>query len=58
MNEYRIPLVWLEYGHIWVQAESETEAIEYALGPECPLPEGCYLEDSINLDTDAEIEIK
>lgn len=36
MSEYRIPLVWDVYGHVWVKADTEKEAIEIALGPECP----------------------
>ena len=47
---YRIPLVWQEYGHINVEAESVEEAIDYALGPECPLPEGSYVDDSVEVD--------
>jgi len=53
---YRIPLVWQMYGHITVEAESESEAIEYALGPECPLPEGNYVDDSVQVDDLTEIE--
>ena len=47
---YRIPLVWQEYGHVDVEAESQEAAIEYALGPECPLPVGSYIDDSIEVD--------
>ena len=43
MGIYRVPLVWQMYGHMDVEAKSLYEAIEYALGPECPLPEGSYL---------------
>ena len=50
MNNYRIPLVWQMYGHINVEAESLDKAVEYALGPECPLPEGTYIDDSIQVD--------
>lgn len=42
MGIYRVPLVWQMYGHMDVEAKSLHEAIEYALGPECPLPEGSY----------------
>jgi len=58
MNEYRIPLIWQEYGHVRVEANSEAEAIEKALGPNYPLPEGNYVDDSVQLDTDVEIEIR
>jgi hypothetical protein len=53
MKTYRIPLVWQVYGHINVDAESLKEAIEYALGPECPLPDGEYVDESIEVDYDA-----
>ena len=38
------------YGHVNVEAGSLAEAIEYALGPECPLPEGNYVDDSVQVD--------
>lgn len=47
---YRIPLVWQEYGHVDVEAASVKEAVAYALGPECPLPEGAYVDESIDVD--------
>lgn len=50
MKYYRIPLVWQMYGHIDVEAETLAEAIEYALGPECPLPEGNYVDESVQVD--------
>ena len=50
MNNYRIPLVWQMYGHINVEAASLDEAVEYALGPECPLPEGTYIDGSVQVD--------
>ena len=40
-------------GNIWPRlgkGDTEKEAIEIALGPECPLPEGNYVDDSIRLD--------
>lgn len=50
MPTFRIPLVWQMYGHADVDAETLEEAIEYALGPECPLPDGNYVDDSIQVD--------
>ena len=50
MSSFRIPLVWQMYGHVDVEAETLDEAIEYALGPECPLPEGSYVDDSVQMD--------
>lgn len=50
MKSFRIPLVWQMYGHVDVEAETLEEAIEYALGPECPLPEGSYVDESIQVD--------
>ena len=46
MGIYRVPLVWQMYGHMDVEAKSLHEAIEYALGPECPLPEGSYVDEN------------
>ena len=40
MSEYKIPLVWEEYGYAWIPTNSKKEAIEIVLGPDCPLPEG------------------
>ncbi len=57
MNIYRIPLVWSMYGHIDVEAESKEQAIDIALGPECPLPEGEYLDESVQVDRDLDIMI-
>lgn len=50
MPIFRIPLVWEMYGHADVDAETLEDAIEYALGPNCPLPEGTYVDDSIQVD--------
>lgn len=50
MPTYRIPLTWEEYGHVIVTASTQEEAIEYVLGPECPLPEGNYVDDSVRVD--------
>lgn len=47
MKSYRIPLAWKMCGHVDVEAETLDEAIEYALGPECPLTEGDYADDSV-----------
>ena len=51
-KQFRIPVVWQMYGHIDTEADTLEEAIEYALGPECPLPEGNYVDDSIAVDTE------
>lgn len=53
MKSYRIPLVWSMYGYAYVDAETLQEAIDYALGPECPLPEGNYLDESVSVDAEA-----
>lgn len=50
MKQYRIPLIWQMYGHVNVEAESLDEAVEYALGPECPLPDGSYVDASVQVD--------
>lgn len=36
--------------------ETKEAAIEYALGPECPLPPGDYVTDSVAVDEDIEVE--
>ena len=50
MKTYRIPLYWQMYGHCNIKANSLEEAIEIALGPETPLPDGSYVDDSIQVD--------
>ena len=57
VKTYRIPLVWQMFGHVEVDAKSKAEAIEYALGPCCQLPEGDYVNDSVEVDEDAGIEV-
>lgn len=58
MPQYRIPLVWSMYGHVWVEADSEEQAIQFALDSETPLPDGEYIDDSIEVDKDTDIEIQ
>ena len=48
--------LWQLYGHVHVTAETKEAAIEYALGPECPLPPGDYVTDSVAVDEDIEVE--
>ena len=43
MAEFSIPLVWEVYGHVRVTEDTKAQAVEYALGPECPLPDGNYV---------------
>ena len=52
MKSYRIPLVWSMYGYADVDAETLQEAIDYALVPECPLPDGNYLDESATVDAE------
>ena len=33
-----------------MEADSQEQAIEIALGPDCPLPEGEYVDDSVQVD--------
>jgi len=55
---YKVPLVWEMYGHVWVEADSEEEAVEIALGPDCPLPDdGEYVDSSVMVDDLVEIEV-
>ena len=50
MDTYRIPLVWQMYGHCYVEANSLEDAIKIALGPDTPLPDGFYVDDSVAVD--------
>ena len=56
MTTYRIHLIWSLYGHVDVEADSQEQAVEIALGPDCPLPEGEYVDDSVQVDDLFEIE--
>lgn len=43
---------------LWVEADSEEEAVEIALGPDCPLPDdGEYVDSSVMVDDLVEIEV-
>ena len=50
MKTYRVHLIWSLYGHVDVEAESAEKAVEVALGPDRPLPEGEYIDDSVQVD--------
>ncbi len=50
MDIYRIPLLWTMYGHCDIEANSLEDAIEIALGPDTPLPDGSYVDDSVAVD--------
>ncbi len=50
MKTYTIPVTWREYGHVSVEANTLQEAVDYVLGPECPLPSGTYEDDSLEVD--------
>ena len=50
MDTYRISLVWQMYGHCQIDANSLEEAIEIALEPDTPLPDGDYVDDSVAVD--------
>ena len=50
METYKIPLIWQMYGHCYIDASSLKNAIEIALGPDTPLPDGVYVDDSVAVD--------
>lgn len=50
MTTYRIYLIWSMYGHVDVEADSLEQAQEFALGPDCPLPDGEYVDESVQVD--------
>ncbi len=52
MNTYTIPCVWQMYGTMQIEAESLEQAKEIALNPNTKLPNGSYIEDSFELDSD------
>jgi hypothetical protein len=45
------------HGRVWVEANSESEAKEIALGQDCELPCGEYVDDSVMVDDTVEIEV-
>ena len=47
---YMIPVYWKMCGTVYVEASSEQEAFDYVLGPKCPLPDGDYVDDSLEID--------
>ena len=53
MGTYRIPIVWQMYGHCYIDANSLEDEIEIALGSSTPLPDGCYIDDSVAVDYEA-----
>ncbi len=50
MPSYRIHLIWSMYGHVDVEADTQEQAVEIALGPDCPLPDGEYVDESVQVD--------
>jgi hypothetical protein len=50
-----IPVVWQSYGKMRIVANTLEEAKEKAIN-EAPLPEGDYIEDSIELDEESVID--
>lgn len=50
VKAFLIPLYWEMYGRVEVQSESLEDAIKYVMGPKCSLPEGSYVDDSLNVD--------
>lgn len=52
---FLVPVLWQSWGTMKIEANSEKEAMEIALG-EAPLPEAHYIEDSCVIDVTREIE--
>jgi hypothetical protein len=52
---YTIPVIWQSYGRMKIEADSLEEAKNIAIN-EAPLPEGNYIDDSIELDEESIIE--
>ena len=57
MPTYRIPLTWEVYVHVTVTAPTQDETIEYALGPDCPLPEEDYVDNSVRVNDLVNIKV-
>lgn len=55
LYQFRIPLVWENFGYATVFGMSQKEALAYALG-DAPLPHGEYVTDSCAVDKGTEIE--
>ena len=51
-SEYTIPCSWQMYGYLKVQADSLEDAIEIAEIDSTNLPDGSYIEASLELDYD------
>jgi len=58
MKKYSIPIDWQMSGRVTIEANSEEEAKEIALGSDCHLPKGNYIDDSAVVDDISDIEIK
>ena len=56
MPTFKVPIVWEVYGHVYVDAEDPESAVEYAVDPDCALPQGDYVDGSCRLDDDLEVE--
>lgn len=53
MKTYKIPVVWSNWGLIEIEANNLEEAVQKVLSPDCGLPPGFYLEDSLEVDHEA-----
>ena len=59
VRTYRVPLVWQMFGSVEVEARNKEEAIRKALfSPEVPLPEGTYVDSSLEVDDSIQIEVR
>ena len=52
MKTFKIPVVWQMYGVMHIEAESLEEAKEKAFAGETPLPDGNYIDDSMEVDNE------
>jgi hypothetical protein len=57
MKTYRVPVSWMMCGSVYMEADSLDEAIEKVIEEDGPLPEGFYLDDSFQVDTDLAEEL-
>ena len=53
MKTWKIPVIWQEYGVMHIEAECLEKAKELALSNEAPLPDGYYVDSSMELDDES-----
>ena len=55
LKTYRVPVSWMSFGTIDVEALNEDQAIDLAPGPHTPMPEGTFIDGSMDIDGEVEV---